>query len=154
MGTEFQIGEAARRAAVTVDAIRFYERRRLLPKAPRTPGRYRLYTIADVARLRFIRRVQALGFSLAEIQQLIELRERRNGACAPVRDLLRAKLADVRARLVHLHALENELSRDLRRCQQQLRQARAGRTVPCRVLAEMERQRKSEPQEVTRGRRT
>ena len=61
MATEFRIGEAARRATVTVDAIRFYERRRLLPKAPRTPGRYRLYTIADVARPRFIRRVQALG---------------------------------------------------------------------------------------------
>ena len=142
----FQIGEAARRAALSVDAVRFYERRALLPAAPRTPGGFRLYTVEDVARLRFIRRVQALGFSLAEIRQLIELRERRNGACAPVRNLLQAKLADVRARLVQLHALESELSADLRRCQRQLHQARAGKVVPCRVLAEMGRQRGPKPQ--------
>ena len=54
-----QIGEVAKLTALTVDAIRFYERRALLPKAPRTAGRFRLYTNSDVARLGFIGRCKA-----------------------------------------------------------------------------------------------
>ena len=64
-----QIGEVARRTALTVDAIRFYEKRRLLPKAMRTTGRFRMYTAEDIERIHFIRRMQALGFSLKEIKK-------------------------------------------------------------------------------------
>ena len=53
-----QIGEVAKRASLTVDAIRFYERRRLLPNAIRTAGRFRLYTEESVERLRFIQQMQ------------------------------------------------------------------------------------------------
>jgi DNA-binding transcriptional MerR regulator len=53
-----QIGEAAKQASLTMDAIRFYERRALLPKAARTTGRFRLYTADDVARLQLIRQMQ------------------------------------------------------------------------------------------------
>lgn len=134
----FQIGEAARRAALGVDAIRFYERSKLLPKAPRSAGRFRLYTAEDVSRLRFIRHAKALGFSLAEIRQLIDLRERRKGVCVSVRNLLQAKLADVRGKLGHLRALERELSSDLRRCERQLRQPSTRASGRCRVLAEMD----------------
>lgn len=137
----FHIGEAARQSGLSVDAVRFYERSRLFPPAPRTAGRFRLYTGDDVNRLRLVRPMQALGFSLGEIRQLFELRERRNGDCASVRDLLQAKLADVRGRLRQLRSLERELSADLQRCERQLRQARNGKKVPCRVLAEMVRQR-------------
>ena len=59
-----QIGEVAKRTALSVDAIRLYERRALLPKAVRTEGRFRLYGNDDVARLRFITAMQGLGFSL------------------------------------------------------------------------------------------
>ena len=61
-----QIGELAKRTALTADAIRFYEKRRLLPKPIRSTGRFRLYTDDDTERLRFIQQVQGLGFSLAE----------------------------------------------------------------------------------------
>jgi DNA-binding transcriptional MerR regulator len=57
----FQIGELARRT-LSIDAIRFYERRRLLPPAFRSAGRFRLYTTDDIERLRFVQRMQRLGF--------------------------------------------------------------------------------------------
>jgi MerR family Zn(II)-responsive transcriptional regulator of zntA len=82
-----QIGEAAKQASLTVDAIRFYERRALLPKAARTTGRFRLYTADDVARLQFIRQMQSVGCSLREIKQLLDLRARKVEACGPMRDL-------------------------------------------------------------------
>ena len=86
-----QIGEVAKRAALTVDAIRFYERRRLLPKAARSAGRFRLYPKDAIERLRFIRQMQGLGFSLREVGELIELRDRKVDACESVRELLKAK---------------------------------------------------------------
>lgn len=128
-----QIGEAARRAALSVDAIRFYERCRLLPPPPRSPARYRLFSGADVERLRFIRRAQAMGFSLREIRQLAELRAGAGDNCAAVRDLLGAKLADVRARRRQLQSLERELAGALGRCRRELR--RRPSPTACPVLA-------------------
>ena len=92
-----QIGGVAKLTALSVDAIRFYERRALLPKPPRTAGRFRLYTNQDVERLDFIRRMQGLGFSLREIRQLLDLREHHREACHEVRDLLKTKLVNVRS---------------------------------------------------------
>src|SRR5215468_114766 len=86
-----QIGEVAKRASLTVDAIRFYERRRLLPKAGRTAGRFRLYTEDAVDRLRFIQLMQGLGFSLKEVGELLKLRERKVDACESVKKLLQAR---------------------------------------------------------------
>ena len=63
LNVRIQIGEAARRAALSVDTIRFYERRALLPRAPRTTGKFRLYAAADVTRLSFIKQMKSLGFS-------------------------------------------------------------------------------------------
>lgn len=65
-----RIGELARWAGMTADGIRFYEKCALLPKAPRRTERFRLYTALDLERVRFIRRMQTLGFSLREIRQL------------------------------------------------------------------------------------
>jgi MerR family copper efflux transcriptional regulator len=62
-----RIGELARRGAVSVQAVRFYEREGLLRRAPRTPAGYRLYTADDLAQVRFVKRCQKLGFTLREI---------------------------------------------------------------------------------------
>ncbi len=128
-----QIGEVvAKLTALTVDAIRFYERRALLPKAPRTAGRFRLYTGDDVARLGFITQMQGLGFSLREIRQLLELREHRLDACLEVRDLLKTKIERVRSKIRELEQLEGELALDLHKCNRELkhRQKRAPRSCP------------------------
>ncbi|HKS76878.1 MAG TPA: MerR family transcriptional regulator, partial [Terriglobales bacterium] len=84
-----QIGRAAQQTGLSIDTIRFYERRSLLPRAPRTAGRFRLYSADDIARLTFIRQMQGLGFSLQEIRQLLDLRGLQTENCREVRDILR-----------------------------------------------------------------
>ena len=77
----FQIGELARRTALSIDAIRFCQRRKLLPPASRTAGRFRLYTANDIERLYFVRRMQRLGFSFEEIKELTGIRAEKHMHC-------------------------------------------------------------------------
>ena len=135
-GMSMRIGEVAKRASLTVDAIRFYERRRLLPRASRTAGRFRLYTEDSVERLRFIQQMQALGFSLKEVGEVLKLREHRVDACESVTKLLESKLADVRTKLANLRQLESELVADLRKCNRELTHRRQHAPSPCPVLEE------------------
>jgi MerR family transcriptional regulator, mercuric resistance operon regulatory protein len=129
-----QIGEVAKRASLTVDAIRFYERRKLLPRSERTSGKFRLYTEDAVERLRFIQQMQGLGFSLNEVGELLKLRERKGNACEAVKTLLEAKLTDVRSKLADLLRLESELVADLRKCNRELNYRRRNTPCPCPVL--------------------
>ena len=131
-----QIGEVARRTSLTVDAIRFYEKRKLLPKADRSAGRFRLYTEGTVERLHFIQLMQGLGFCLREVGELIQLRESRVEACESVRELLTAKLATVRAKMRELRRLETELEADFRKCSRELNHRRGNTACPCPVLEE------------------
>jgi len=136
MATSVQIGEAAKRTELSIDAIRFYERRSLLPKPERTDGRFRLYTEDDLLRLQFIRTMQGLGFSLREIKQLLDLRSRKVEACSAVRDLVSRKLQDVRAKIEELQKLESELAADLRKCNRELRHRQSHKPCACPVLAD------------------
>ena len=132
-----QIGEVAKRTSLTVDAIRFYEKRKLLPKADRSEGRFRLYGEGTIERLHFIQRMQGLGFSLREVGELIHLRERKVDACESVKELLRAKLIDVRGKLQELGQLESDLEMDLRKCNRELNHRRRHAACACPVLEEM-----------------
>lgn len=118
------IGEVAEQTGLSVDAIRFYERSGLLHQPVRSGGGYRLFKDADVQELRFVCRAQALGFSLAEIKELILIRQRHDHACTHVRDLLSTKLGQVRAKISELKTLESDLSRSLRACNRDLQGAR------------------------------
>jgi DNA-binding transcriptional MerR regulator len=129
-----QIGEAAKRTALTVDAIRFYEKRSLLPKPPRTAGRFRLYSDDDVARLDFIRQMQGLGLSLREVRQLLDLRGHPLNACHEVRDLLDTKLKEVRGKISELRTLEQELALDFRKCNLELKRRGKQRARGCPIL--------------------
>ena len=133
----FQIGELAKHTALTVDAIRFYERRKLLPMPSRTAGRFRLYTAADIERLRFVQRMQRLGFSLQEIKELMGIRTDRAHSCGAVRQFLKTKLAGVSVKLRELQQLETELRADLKRCDRALKSHR-GKICACPVLEEVE----------------
>ena len=132
-----QIGELAKRTTLTIDAIRFYEKRRLLPKAARSAGGFRLYTTSDIEQLHFIRQMHALGFSLREIRELIELRTRKVAACESVRELVKDKLAGVRAKLHKLQKLEAELMADLRKCNKELKRRQRHSASACPVLEEV-----------------
>ena len=134
MPSIFRIGEAAKRTCVSVDTIRFYERRELLPKPQRTSGRFRLYTEDDLVRLKFIREMQGLGFSLDEIKQLAFLRGRDIDACSTVRDLISTKLNAVRTKIHELRKIEIELNANLRKCSRELRTRQNRNASPCPVL--------------------
>jgi DNA-binding transcriptional MerR regulator len=132
-----QIGERAKRTTLTVDAIRFYERRQLLPKAIRSTGGFRLYTTDAIERLQFIRQMHGLGFSLREIGELIDLRTRKIDACESVRQLLKHKVAEVRAKLHELQRLESALVADLQKCNKELKRRQRHAACACPVLEEV-----------------
>ena len=134
-----QIGVVAKKIGLSVDAIRFYERNALLPRAPRTQGGFRQYAESDVETLAFIRRVQGLGFKLSEIRALLRLRGNRLQPCAPVRRRLEEKLSDVQRKRADLQRLERELRLALRSCNKELRK----RPAHCPILRE-EKPRKPE----------
>ena len=98
------IGTLARRAGVGIDTVRYYERSGLLAPNTRLASGYRRYSDAEVSRLRFIRRAQALGFSLKEIGDLLAVSSKRD--VASVKRSAMAKLADVENRIAELERIE------------------------------------------------
>ena len=136
MNPKMQIGELARRTALTVDAIRFYEKSRLLPKPARTEGRFRLYSNDDIVRLNFVRQMHGLGFSLREIRELTDLRTDKIEACESVRDMLKRKLVEVRRQLGELESLESQLVVDLKKCNKELKHRKDHEACECPVLKE------------------
>jgi DNA-binding transcriptional MerR regulator len=135
------IGEVARQTGLTVDAIRFYEKERLLQQPPRTSGGFRLFSERDIERVQFIRQVQELGFSLGEVKELLVLRGGSVEACARVRGLLEQKLAKVRHHIRELHKLEDELKSAVQECDTAQKKSRRNRQ-PCPVLEQVGRKRK------------
>ena len=112
-----QIGALARQSRCNVETIRYYERVGLLPAPPRSAARYRLYEAADVRRLAFVRRARELGFTLDQVRALLALSAKHSGdACAEVRDLAAAHLAEVRTKIADLRAMERVLTDAVRQC--------------------------------------
>ncbi|MBK3403037.1 MerR family DNA-binding protein [Methylorubrum populi] len=95
------IGRAAREAGVGVETIRFYERQGLIAQPAKGSG-YRTYSPEVVARIRFIRQAQRIGFSLKEAQELLALRADPEADCADVRAQARHKIAEVDERISEL----------------------------------------------------
>lgn len=120
-GGGIQIGRVSEQTGLSVDAIRFYEKQRLLERPPRSEGGFRLFNAEDIQRIQFIRRAQQLGFSLPEIRELLVLQREYGQACSHVRDLLEAKVVTVRNKIRELNILEEQLTKSLRKCKRQLR---------------------------------
>jgi DNA-binding transcriptional MerR regulator len=139
MAQAMKIGTAAKHAGLSVDAVRFYEKAGLLKRAPRTEGGFRLFRAEDVQSLKFIRKVQELGFSLQEIRELLVLQEEREEVCGHVRELLEQKLAGVRRKMEELRRLEMSLKNALRKCNRKLREFGETREKCCPVLEELGR---------------
>lgn len=114
-----KIGQLAARAGVPTATVRYYERRGLIAPAPRTATGYRAYGPETVRRLRFIKHAQELGFTLEEVQAMLELQVEDPAACARVEATTRAKIQTVRKRLAELRRLERTLERLARACEQQ-----------------------------------
>jgi MerR family mercuric resistance operon transcriptional regulator len=108
MPRPYTIARLAEAADVHVETIRYYQRLKLVPEPPRPLGGIRRYTEADADRLRFIKRAQAMGFTLAEIVNLLALQRRRS--CHATRELAASKLRLVDTRISELRVLRRELA--------------------------------------------
>jgi MerR family transcriptional regulator, mercuric resistance operon regulatory protein len=108
MPRPYTIARLAAAAGVHVETIRYYQRLRRVPEPSRPLGGIRRYTEWDADRLRFIKRAQAMGFTLAEVGSLLTLQDRRS--CHATRELAASKLRLVDARLRQLRALREELA--------------------------------------------
>lgn len=111
-----RIGSVAREAGVSIETIRFYEREGLIGEPPRTPSGYRQYSEEVIERIRFIQRAKELGFSLAEIRDLLELRVRSDSECEDVRRRAEAKVHDIEAKMRDLDSMRRVLSDLTRAC--------------------------------------
>lgn len=123
--TSLTIGRLARAAGVGVETIRFYQRRGLLAEPPRAGG-IRHYAGEDIERLRFIRRAQAAGFTLAEIARLIALDRTEDRASA--REMAMARIAALDLKIAELQRARSSLARLARECG-------SGRPGPCPILS-------------------
>ena len=111
-----KIGDVARLAALSIDAVRFYEREGLLGRVRRTSAGHRQYDSEVVRRLAFVRRATALGFSLAEVKGLLTLRVSARTPCERVRERALSKLADIDQRIAELQAMRDALARLAHNC--------------------------------------
>ncbi len=110
MTTEHTIGEVAHLLEMSVDTLRYYEKIGLLPKVSRVGSGIRCYQDKDISRLKFIKRAQQMNFTLAEIGDLLKMREDPQHARAEVRQLTANKLKEVEVRLTELDTLRRELT--------------------------------------------
>lgn len=131
MGT-LTIGELAKQARVNRETVRYYERRRLLPRPARSPSGYRAFSDDALRRLRFIRHAKLLGFSLNEIRELLALRVNSIDTCDRVRERTEIKIADIERKIQALQQMKRALSELVAAC------SRRGRTNDCPILDSLE----------------
>jgi MerR family Zn(II)-responsive transcriptional regulator of zntA len=107
----YRIGKIAERTGVSVETLRYYEKRGLLNAPARTQGGYRVYSNAVLHQVKFIKQAQSLGLTLDDIQRLATGRMRTNHApsCRKVRDLLTTRIEDIDARIAELREFRHTL---------------------------------------------
>lgn len=133
-----QIGEIAKRAGVSIDTVRYYEKRKLIQNLSRTSGGFRLFRPHTIEQIRFIKQAQEFGFSLDEIKELLS----SGGAeeCKRVRDLLQHKMSEVDEQIKKMKAFRRTLSSHLKTCDAELN--KHGSNANCPTFFEIKRGRK------------
>lgn len=133
----FTIGELAARTGMTPDALRYYERLRVIAPIRRTASGYRLYTSGTVERVRFIKQAQLHGLTLAEIRDLLQVETRGSvGRCGRVHKLLQRKLEELDARLMQLQEFRRSLEGYLAQCSRTLAESPG---ADCPVVEDLRR---------------
>lgn len=128
------IGRLAKQVGVNLETVRFYERRGLLPRPPRSAAGYRLFPGEAARRLSFIRRAQELGFSLTEIRELLSLRVSATANSKDVRKRAEAKIADIEAKIRSLDSMKRTLRKLTNAC------AGCGSIAECPILESLEKE--------------
>lgn len=122
-----KIGQIASATGLNIETIRFYEREGLVSPPGRTASNYRSYSGEHLKRFSFIRRARDLGFSLAQVRELLDLADDRERPCHAVDALARDQRAKVAEKIVELTALRRELDHLIGQCRQ-------GRIAECRII--------------------
>ncbi|EQA38934.1 putative mercuric resistance operon regulatory protein [Leptospira inadai serovar Lyme str. 10] len=104
-----KIGELAKATHVSVETIRYYESLKLLNPAFRNESKYRIYSEDSTKRIQFVRNMQALGFSLSEIKELLDLKVQTKSQCKSVQSKVNLKLSEIQGKIAVLKKLESSL---------------------------------------------
>ncbi len=115
--TSLKIGTVAKQAGVGIETIRYYEREGLIPSPPRRESGYREFPPSVVKRIKFIRHAKELGFSLAEIQELLSLRVDPDATQLQVREKTQAKIDEIEVKIHALERMKSTLHSLLDACQ-------------------------------------
>ncbi len=110
------IGQVAKAAKVHVETLRYYERRGLVAKPPRSAALYRSYPEDTVPRVQFVKHAQALGFSLHEIRELLSLKAAPRARCGDVKRRAETKVDEIDAKVRALKAMRRALMRLVSQC--------------------------------------
>jgi Hg(II)-responsive transcriptional regulator len=121
------ISEAAEQAGVNVQTVRYYERRGLLPRAPRRASGYREFPDGTVRIVRFIKRAQELGFSLDEVEELLRLQRSPQRDRARIRKIAERRIAQIDQKLAELERMRKALSALVHSCHE-------GTTLECPII--------------------
>jgi Hg(II)-responsive transcriptional regulator len=121
------IGEAAGQAGVNVQTVRYYERRGLLPKAPRRASGYREFPAESVRIVRFIKRAQELGFSLDEVEELLRLQRSARRDRPRIRRVAEDRIAQIDRKMAELDRMRTALHALVHACHE-------GRTLECPII--------------------
>jgi MerR family Zn(II)-responsive transcriptional regulator of zntA len=106
----FKIGELAKQTGMTVEAIRFYESKNLINASERSLSGYRMFNQHEVDKLQFIMRAKAVGFTLDEISELLELRLHPNEhSCEEVKQFTTNKIDEIQAKVDELQSIQRSL---------------------------------------------
>ena len=127
-----RIGELARATGTKAETIRYYEREGILPAADRTDSNYRDYSDGHLATLTFVRRARELGFSMAQVRELLALSDHDDKPCEDVDQLVKQRLFEVERKIADLAALRDELAELARSCQ-------SDRIGQCRIVESLGR---------------
>ena len=127
-----RIGELAKATGTKAETIRYYEREGILPAADRTDSNYRDYSDGHLATLTFVRRARELGFSMAQVRELLALSDHDDKPCEDVDQLVKQQLFEVERKIADLAALRDELAELARSCQ-------SDRIGQCRIVESLGR---------------
>ena len=127
-----RIGELAKATGTKAETIRYYEREGILPAADRTDSNYRDYSQNHLAALTFVRRARGLGFSMAQVRELLALSDHDEKSCEDVDQLVLQQLSDVDSKIADLTTLREELAQLSRSCQ-------SDRIGECRIVESLGR---------------
>ena len=114
--TSFTVGDLATRSGCKVETVRYYEKTGLMPDPPRTKGGHRIYSLAHLKRLFFIRRSRDLGFSIEQVKELLRFVDEPDHTCGEVRDMAMLHARAVQEKINDLKRLQKALNEMAARC--------------------------------------